>query len=362
MLFFDEAGNSGENLLDFDQPSYLLLSHNYSEAEAKDILAPLLKISNAGELHFKSIRKYPSKHPALYECLNHPLIQETRAYFYVAHKPFMVAIQLVDKLIEPVLYDLGIDIYKLGRNIAAANYIYFSSLHHWDKILYKQATELFLKWNKTANTNDGKSFYNVLKSLGTKLGRSDEFLELLLASENQMESIADSFEKYGIDATLSCFIDHCHHWSKTLTGDFDIIFDHSKQITHWESMINYLNSMPSIEVGFGSRKHRYPLKIKSLNQVDSKTNLQLQLSDILASSLNYYFTSLIKEEESKLASSILKTRICQLIGNRMWPSINVSAEDLNMTNSDGINPLDFLANQTILRKQDYEKVKRKMRR
>jgi hypothetical protein len=44
MIYFDEAGNSGGNLLDKDQPVFTLVSHNYSEEEAKTILAPILKI------------------------------------------------------------------------------------------------------------------------------------------------------------------------------------------------------------------------------------------------------------------------------------------------------------------------------
>ena len=30
-VFFDEAGNSGDNLLDKDQPVYVLASHNFNE-------------------------------------------------------------------------------------------------------------------------------------------------------------------------------------------------------------------------------------------------------------------------------------------------------------------------------------------
>jgi len=52
MIYFDEAGYSGGNLLDKDQPVYLLLSHNYTETETKTMLEPLLALSNAGIVPF----------------------------------------------------------------------------------------------------------------------------------------------------------------------------------------------------------------------------------------------------------------------------------------------------------------------
>ena len=65
MVFFDEAGNSGDNLLDADQPLFTLLSHDFGEKEAELLLAPIRKSSNAKELHFKNLKKYSKTQKAI---------------------------------------------------------------------------------------------------------------------------------------------------------------------------------------------------------------------------------------------------------------------------------------------------------
>lgn len=52
-IYFDEAGNSGQNLLDKNQPIYVLVSHNFSIEEAEAILKPLE--TNSSEIYFKNI-------------------------------------------------------------------------------------------------------------------------------------------------------------------------------------------------------------------------------------------------------------------------------------------------------------------
>ena|ERR1700761_5198051 len=111
MIYFDEAGNSGGNLLDKDQPCFVLASHDFNSEETDALLAPLKAMSNASELHFMRLKKYPKYQKALIDLFNHELIKEDRIYHYFAHKQFMISIQMVDQLIEPVLYEEGIDIY-----------------------------------------------------------------------------------------------------------------------------------------------------------------------------------------------------------------------------------------------------------
>ena len=47
-VYFDEAGNSGQNLLDINQPIFAIASINFTIEETKDILS---SIKSDGELH-----------------------------------------------------------------------------------------------------------------------------------------------------------------------------------------------------------------------------------------------------------------------------------------------------------------------
>lgn len=362
MLYFDESGNSGDNLLDESQPSYLLLSHDYTEEEARIILQPLMKLSKAAELHFKTIKKYSSRQKALLACINHPLIQPDRIFFYVAHKDFMITIQLVDKLVETLLYDHDIDIYKEGLNLSTANILYIMGTTAWDKQLFKEMCVRFVKWVRQPDLEHRTAFYAaVLKLYDTLPTQEDrDLLGLVLHSSPYAQEIEDSFGTYSIDATLSCFVAHCTHWATKYGGPFDVTVDDSKQLDYWNEMIHFLTKeVQDGEVGYGSRKHKYPLLINSLQQMSSKGSPQIQLADLLASSLNQVFVCKIKGASDSFTEALLMTPLTEIIGNQMWPTTAVTPEALDMLDTSGQNALDFIANAAMKKPEQYAKADRR---
>lgn len=347
MVYFDEAGNSGGNLLDKDQPSYVLVSHNYSEAETHTLLDPLLELSNAAELHFKNLKKYPKFRAAIIDCINHELIGPDRIYFFYAHKKFMIGLQMVDQLIESVMHYAGMNIYQTGYNIATTNLLNMLGTIAWDKALFDQMCTLFVQWIRTDTNENCEAFYDAVEKLHrvTKPDYQD-ILEMILASKRHLRSIRRALNKYTLDITLSCFVAHCVFWAKIYNEQlFDITFDKSKQIDYWRDMIEFLtNSLPVAEVGFGSRKHKYPLLINSLKTTDSSESLQLQLADILASSINYLAIQMINNTTDEFSNQILSSQLFRnTSGNSMWPGTEVTPEQLDMTDPSGIDPLDFIA-------------------
>jgi hypothetical protein len=360
MLYFDESGNSGDNLLDEGQPSYLLLSHDYTDEEVKLILDPLLRVSKAHELHFKTIKKYSSQRKALIECLSNGLIQPERIFFYAAHKRFMIVIHMVDKLVETLLYHHDIDIYKEGLNLSTANILYIMGNNAWDKALFNNMCKQFVKWMGYPDAVHRKAFYDVVKDLGSTLtGQDKDLLSLIQHSEPFAEQIEESLDTYSIDATLSCFVAHCDHWAKRYGGPFDVTVDDSKQLEYWNEMIRFLTKeLPVAEVGYGSRKHKYPLLIDSVQQVASKDSRPIQLADLLASSLNQFFANKIGGLVDDFTQMIIATPLKEIIGNQMWPTTAVTPEELDMLDTSGQNPLDFLADVAIQKSEQFEKANR----
>jgi len=358
MIYFDEAGNTGANLLDKDQPTYLLLSHNYTKTQAKKILSPLLEISNASELHFKQLKKYTKSRKAILSCINHPLVQKDRVFQYVAHKEFMVVIQIVDQLIEHVFYKRGIDIYKGGLNISTANILYIMGTSVWDKNLFKDMCEKFVFWIRSRNGNDGVAFYTAVQKLyGTLKHKKDkQLVSFILASIPLVNEIIPAVNKYTLDATLSCFNSHCHHWANIYKQPFDVVVDNSKQIEYWEDMIKFLtDSLPEKEVGYGSRKHKYPLLIKSLKMQSSDSNLQIQLADIFGSALNYCYGQIATGKIDDFGQEIDNSLLVQTSRSVMWPGKEMTPEELDMEDETGINALDFIAENARENLDAYKK-------
>jgi hypothetical protein len=362
MIYFDEAGNSGDNLIDIDQPVYVLLSHDFKEEEVKAILSPLLKISKAKELHFKQLKKYARSRQAIIECINHPLVQTDRVFHYVAHKEFMIVIHIVDKLIEPVFYEQGIDIYKGGFNISTANILYIMGKNVWDRDLFTEMCRNFVVWMRSKKVDDGVAFYKTGYRLYATLkhDRDKQLLSWVLDSLPLATSILGSIDKYSLDATLSCFNAHCDFWAKTYNRPFDITFDKSKQIDYWEDMIKFLTDhIPEGEVGYGSRKHKYPLLINSLATVSSETSVSLQLADLFCSSLNYCYGLISKKKSDEFGLSIDNSALVKSSRKVMWPGTEMTPEELDMTDETGMNALDFIAAAADQNPDAFKKALRK---
>ncbi|HWY33406.1 MAG TPA: DUF3800 domain-containing protein, partial [Nitrosopumilaceae archaeon] len=224
-VYFDESGNSGDNLLDKAQPVFTLASHDYTLAEAEEILKPLRELSNAGELHFKTIRKSANQRKALLGCFSNPLIKKERAFCFWTHKQFLVCVQITDKLLEKVFYERGYDIAKGEQNIAYANLLYALGTTGWPPDRFDELCASFLRWGRSGNVAEATGFYESLEKLDRKLKYTADFILIndIKSSKEYMAEISNGLGKYVFDVTLPCFTSHVFHWSGIYNEYIDAI-------------------------------------------------------------------------------------------------------------------------------------------
>lgn len=344
-IYFDESGNTGADLLNREQKAFILCSNIYTEDECNELLN--LFDSN-DELHFVKLKKSQKGRESVIKLLNHSLINESKIAIYVAHKELATVAQIVDQLIEPVLYDIGTDIYKYGVNIQWTNFIFYFGNFFWDKSTYDEFLNNFIIMFRK---KDEESIENFYKSTERLLNTIDEEYKKLLfpiiASKNKIKGILNNSDKFTIDVTFSCFLVLCNHWYKILNEKFDVIFDNSKQIEHYNDYIEFVKGLniPIQEIGYGSRKMTFPAQINSVKLIDSKSELNIQISDIIASSLSFMYNNK-NPKQIDFVTQIQNSKILKLENvNMMWPSPNVSPKELNMEDPSGTNILDFLAEQ-----------------
>jgi hypothetical protein len=67
-ICFDEAGNTGDNLLDSSQPIYCLLSTNISDTQSAELLSII--DTKAVELHFKNLKKRAQHQQQILQVIN----------------------------------------------------------------------------------------------------------------------------------------------------------------------------------------------------------------------------------------------------------------------------------------------------
>lgn len=346
-IYIDESGNTGQDLLNSEQTVFVLASNNFSDIEL-ETLSKLFE--NDKEIHFKKLKNNSIGQNSIIKFLNHELITEKNIICSTAHKEYATVGQIVDQLIEPVLYDIDVDIYRFGQNIAITNFIYVFGISFWDKELFKTVLNLFINMMRTKKETDIIDFYNSVNKLYKSLKPEyKQLLEPIIHSKKQINIILEGVNKFTIDLTLSSFYIICDKWYKKTNEKLNIIQDDSKQIEFFKSYIEFTKSLnlPKQEIGFGSRKMTFPTQIENLTLVNSEQNIGVQISDLIASSLTFMYNN-DNPKYKTFVEQIQKSKLLQLNNyHTIWPNTESTPEELKMTDGSGMNVLDFLANERI---------------
>ena len=343
-IYFDESGNTGQDMLNKDQKVFVLASVNFNE-EQQNTLKSIFDLRH--EIHFKNLKNSNAGRKKILEFINHPLITEEHMYAYVVDKEFNVAGQITNYLIETVMYNNGYDLYQNGKNIAYANWIYIFGNHIWDKTLYNKFINDFVSMIRAKSVESINTFYLTANELLDSIEEKSVLL-LIIESHKYIEEILSSIDKYSIDVTLSTFLVLCDLWYKSLKLKLDVRFDESKQIRHYNDYLQHSMALaaedPELkEIGYDIRKMTFPPQINSLELIDSQNDFGVQCADLIASAIAFMYNN-ENGRQAPFSKLIQQSKLLDLSNfHTIWPTDNVSPEALGMTNNDGVNPLDFLA-------------------
>ncbi|WP_294823228.1 DUF3800 domain-containing protein [uncultured Flavobacterium sp.] len=358
-IFFDEAGNSGQNLLDSDQPVYVLVSHNFSIEEANDILSPIKTM--ASEIHFKGMRKYPKYQKPLEQVLNDERIDYDRVKIAYYNKKFSLCAHLSDQLVETVFYHLGIDFNANWMNVKYATGLFLCTITGELVPDYEELLMLFQKMIRLKQDDAIMAFYNHAAMMYEKITDEGQknFFAPILQSSRYIEDIMESINKFSIDLSLPGLIILSDAWTKKSGQRIDIVHDDSKQVTFWKDYIYFLSyniGDDKTEVGYDSRKMTFPLQIDSVKLVDSKDFEQVQLSDLLGSAFAHYAKNILLDygPNDKVAKIIAGTRLGKMEVHPLQPDLSVM-DIMDVDTSGDSDPLEFIAKKAMENEELYRK-------
>ena len=358
-IYFDEAGNSGQNLLDVNQPIYVLVSHNFSIEEAEAILSPLK--TNSSEIHFKNLKKYPKYQKPIEEILNNPLINYDRIKIAYYNKKYALCAHLVDQLVETTFYNLGLEYYEGGLNILYAQSLFLQAHMLELKSEYTELLKRFQKMIRSKNSESVDSFYLKAEEIFNQIEKESEknFFFPILKSKDYIQDILKSINKFSIDLALPSLTILSDIWYKKENVRIKIIHDDSKQVQFWKDFIIYMSqhiTEKKVDVGFDDRKMTFPLQINSVEMVDSKNHIQIQLSDLIGSSFAFYAKNMLlgQNENDTLTKIISKTKLANMNVHPLQSDLSFFEKDFDRGEND-INPLDFLAEKSLENKEKFNK-------
>jgi hypothetical protein len=344
IIYFDEAGNTGSDLMNREQTLYVLSSSIIQENKAKEIIENYFGKDKT--LHFKKLKQSKANQKILINLLhdNETILKENIKSCYY-DKKFLIVCQMLNYLFEPQVYDNGIDYYDNGMNIAHANMFYicsysFCGTEKMDKVL-KSFVDM-IRTYKEINL-----FFRELEDAIELCLNNDFKMEFytLLRTEKEISKYLVNVEKYILDPAIHALIGLIEQWLNKLNDYIDIVHDRSNSVNvtkkYLEILIN-INTNP-INIGYGEYKSTLPLKVNSFRFESSELSYSIQLCDLIASSI--FFINNDKEEIDKLE---FKEELIQIIKDwntfgSVSPSMNVLPDPKRKKQKGDINPIDYIA-------------------
>lgn len=301
-IYFDEAGYTGADLLNREQPYFCLASACYTDDELNKIKSDIGHVTTNAELHFKKLHKSEKGRNLLKKIFTHPLVDKKHVVLGFADKRYCIYAQIVDKLIESYMFDMGYNLYESKQSLLMTNCLYSFAVLHTNQQLVLAFEEAFVNMMRNPETAMIQIFYTKVRELLLDPNTCNGLKDLLSLISCTISNISDAIMRenpFYMDNTLTIFVGLLQIWYKRENCIFDIKFDESKPIAQQQKLIEKLRDMdiPQTEVGYDERKHVYPLPMGNLELVKSEDYFGIQIADAIASAIIFILNNKNKKME-----------------------------------------------------------------
>lgn len=338
---FDESGNSGGNLLDPEQPVFVLASVHVTDDETVKLIEP-----HSDEIKFSKLKRSYKGRRKILDILNTDMLSDDKVLISGFHKSFMVITKMVDLLIEPMLYESGIDLFERGENIAMANMLFFTMPVFIGRDSFKAIQAAFVEMVRFPSSAAAERFFELIYKARRDL-KHPEFaqeLDMLLATQSEVRKSLYKWDGSDLDPAIPAFVEHGSIWTSRLMTEFSILHDSSKPIQQQQLILEAMMSTSEkpVSIGYDRRKMAFPIMAAGIEFYDSSLIPQIQLADIIASSAAYCLRASLNTKIDSFTQELLRTKILSGNFRPVWPEVKVTPEDLGTNKVGGIDANNYI--------------------
>ena len=352
-VYFDESGNTGQNLLDESDPIFVLAACSFASSQVQEAFKPLQDFKGP-ELKFSRLRKTTGGQQAVLAFLNSACLNSGTAAAVVFHKPYMVVTKYCDLVLEPSMRMAGVDFYAHGLNLATANLLttrmpvslnpitWFEFLALFVRVVRERSPILFNQWRTSAELIHSHLEYAQPELAGyvapiLLVRNADEFLRTLIADE--------------LDPLVPAYHVMAEHWGKSIGTHYDLVADESKVLAKERGNLLRMSDsrLRHVIVGYDRRKIELPLMVANIIAVDSTTEQQVQFADILGGAIASAAKARLRAplQNGTFGRKIFETCFSKgLIINAVWPDNEVDPKALETDTKPGpadVDPATYAA-------------------
>lgn len=325
MVALDEAGQTGEDLLNVEQPVFALAAVHLDADTARALVAP--RLGGADELHFKRMRRSGPGRRHVVSLLEATEINPRTVRLSVMHKRYVVVAKLVDLLLEPAFHERGADFYAGGMAPEVADAMFVDG----PRACGEEAWEALLSTFVAACRHpEPAQLLELLTALGVARARCQErgLLELLDLMPGTADELgvalasASAARRDVLEPLVATAVEQAGAWGERL-GPFVFEHDESQALFAWAPRILTLVDPGTVESLRLSPTAAPPvLALTGMRPVKSHTSPAVQIADVVASASAYSLRQkLIGKGEEPFARDIARSGVMELIENAVWPRV-----------------------------------------
>jgi len=276
----DESGYTGFDLLNADQPFQGATAIAIDDESAARLIREHFPRLQANELKYRDLVRRPANHPRLL-ALQRDLLTHYKCVTYVCDKRFLLLLMFADYAIEPYYYQRGIDFYENGNNYSLASLLYVVG----PKLLGDGALDrLLTSFQRAMREKTPAALADLVAA--ARASRWQELPEALgpladLAAPECLTAIATP----GV-TTDAAFIVLQALISRTevmASAPYRVEHDESDNLRAYHAMLQRLiaHQEPVTFRQSEIASITFPLKLRSVTQVDSRSSPAIQLADVM---------------------------------------------------------------------------------
>lgn len=342
-IYCDEAGNTGANLLDLEQPFFILASNDFSEEEASALLEHV-RSDQGAESKFSTLRRRPEGIARLIRFLSDPRLNKDRVCMDVFHKRYMIVTKLVDLIAETLIHKIGGDLYERGGNIAMSNLLYYCMPTFCGQERTDAFLQTFVDLIRHGPDQAKNAFYEAGRQLVNASANEGFKEDLMYFTEPALfDSWYHGFDWSALDPAIPALFHQIVVWGERKQSRFHVVHDHSKPILASADTFALMMAGPGEEsriIGTDRRKIAFPLRATSLSQGDSAAYPQPQVADLCAGAINHFYKCHIADHSDDLSKAVEALGCLDWGSNFILPQPHVTPETLGTDDSSGTNSVE----------------------
>lgn len=343
---FDEAGNTGADLLNTDQPVFSLASVSLTQAEADQLLSRI-RTPQTGELKFSRLKRSDSGRRRLLELLASPSLGSENVALSLFHKRFVAIAKIVDLLIEPLAHRDGLDFLEQGFNLSYCNLLHICLPVYFAPDSVDRLLAAFISMFRERTTESVTSFYAIAHDLLAEHSSSEIAgpFAPVVASERVIGEVLRYNDRLALDPAIPAFFQQCATWGERFGGPFRLVHDDSKPIFQdKEALETFMAPGESGQrIGYDRRTFVFPLRAEGIRFAPSASDPRLQVADLIASSAAHWAASRIPPtSQTPFTEDLAAVNLDRFFVDGIWPTSAISPADLGTEGEDGINALEHM--------------------